>query len=41
MTGENEDEGCVVRVRGLPWSATKEEIQKFFNGAFLHEGCHV
>ncbi|GFT04100.1 heterogeneous nuclear ribonucleoprotein H [Trichonephila clavipes] len=44
MTGENEEEGFVVRVRGLPWSATKEEIQKFFTDVNIKnglEGIHM
>lgn len=27
---ENDEEGCVVKMRGLPWSTTVEEIIKFF-----------
>ncbi|XP_014771007.1 heterogeneous nuclear ribonucleoprotein H3 [Octopus bimaculoides] len=31
----NDDEGCVVRLRGLPWAATASDVLKFF------EGCRV
>jgi len=26
------DEGYVVRIRGLPWSCTQEEVASFFSG---------
>lgn len=34
MSGED-DEGFVIRIRGLPWSSTKEEILKFFSSMWL------
>lgn len=33
--GENEDECFVVKVRGLPWSTTVDEILKFFSKLLL------
>lgn len=30
------DEGYVVRVRGLPWSCTQEEVASFFSGEKIH-----
>ena len=29
------DEGFVVRLRGLPWSTTIEEVETFFKGIYL------
>lgn len=30
------DEGYVVRIRGLPWSCTQEEVASFFSGENTH-----
>ena len=30
------DEGYVVRIRGLPWSCTQEEVASFFSGEKTH-----
>jgi RNA recognition motif-containing protein len=27
---DSQEDGCVVKVRGLPWSTTEEDIVKFF-----------
>ncbi len=27
-----EEDGCVVRVRGLPWSASQDEVANFLSG---------
>ncbi|XP_013408423.1 heterogeneous nuclear ribonucleoprotein H3 [Lingula anatina] len=35
---EDEEEGFIVRVRGLPWSATPEEIVKFFSDCNIPDG---
>ncbi|KAK6170836.1 hypothetical protein SNE40_019135 [Patella caerulea] len=37
MSSEDDD-GCVIRVRGLPWSTTAEEVYKFFEGANIQGG---
>ena len=34
----NEDEGHVIKIRGLPWSATVEEILKFFDDCNILHG---
>lgn len=30
------EEGYVVRIRGLPWSCTQEEVASFFSGENTH-----
>ncbi|PVD38868.1 hypothetical protein C0Q70_01493 [Pomacea canaliculata] len=34
------EEGFVVRLRGLPWSATPEDVEKFFDGCEINEGVN-
>lgn len=34
----NDDEGYVVKVRGLPWSTTVDEIMKFFGDCNIARG---
>lgn len=33
--GIGDEDGCVVRLRGLPWSATESEVVKFFGGKLM------
>jgi hypothetical protein len=33
---EMSDDGYVVRIRGLPWQSTREEIVDFFKGLLLN-----
>ena len=33
MSGDNNGEGHVIRIRGLPWSASEDDVIKFFGGA--------
>lgn len=34
MLGAEGGEGFVVKVRGLPWSCSADEVQRFFSGEF-------
>ncbi|KAI4494974.1 heterogeneous nuclear ribonucleoprotein H [Polistes fuscatus] len=42
--GDHDDEGYVVKIRGLPWSTTVDEIMKFFGDCSItngKEGVHM
>ncbi len=36
-----EDEGCVVRIRGLPWSASHDEVASFLEGNRNARASHI
>ena len=38
--GNEEDDGCIVKMRGLPWSVSAEDILSFL-GECLSEFIHV
>lgn len=38
MLNTESSEGYVVKVRGLPWSCSTEEVQRFFSGKQNWEG---
>lgn len=34
LAEECDSNDTVIRIRGLPWQATKEDISKFFSGKY-------
>lgn len=36
--GGDQDDGCIVKLRGLPWSATIDEVLKFFKDCKVRGG---
>ncbi|RZF38440.1 hypothetical protein LSTR_LSTR011930 [Laodelphax striatellus] len=38
MSSDHDEESTIVKMRGLPWSATVEEIAKFFDGCNIRGG---
>lgn len=41
MLNTESSEGYVVKVRGLPWSCSTEEVQRFFSGKQNYGGIEV
>ena len=37
----DQGEGFVLRIRGLPWQATREEIENFFSGNQISNGINI
>jgi hypothetical protein len=41
MDGSSDSEGAemVIKLRGLPWAASKEDVLDFFSGKIVHNYC--
>lgn len=39
MLGPEGGEGFVVKLRGLPWSCSVEDVQNFLSGCIIHDGA--